>query len=804
MAIKKSQLYSSLWKGCDELRGGMDASQYKDYVLTLLFVKYVSDKFEVDDDALIEVPQGASFKDLVKLKGKSTIGDDINKNIISPLSKAAGIEIKADFNDDSKLGKGKEMVDRLTNLIAIFEKPELDFKKNGANEDDILGDAYEFLMKHFASESGKSKGQFYTPAEVSRILARVINIDEAKTQDQTIYDPTCGSGSLLLKAIAESPKGLTPYGQEMDNATATLAKMNMIIHGVEFAEIWQGNTLAKPHKWDETINPLKTFDFVVANPPFSNKSWSNGVDTENDEYGRFEGFGVPPAKNGDYAFLLHILKSLKSNGKGAVILPHGVLFRGNAESEIRKNVIKRGYIKGIIGLPANLFFGTGIPACIIIVDKESAKGRKGIFMIDASRGFIKDGNKNKLRSQDIHKIVDVFNKQLVVPKFSRMVDFSEIEKNEFNLNIPRYIDSQEEEDVQDIDAHLLGGIPNKDIDALIQYWDAYPNIKSKIFKSNGRDGYSMLNVGVDEVNSTIFEHDDFKLSSKRLEEMFQKWCNKHQTELKSLEIGFNPKELIHQLSEDLLLIFSELKLIDKYDLYQHLMEYWEETMQDDAYILSVDGWKAEVYRILETNKKGKEVDKGWTCDLIPKSLVIDRYFSDEFDSISKLKEELENSTQEMQSIDEENSGDEDAFIEVRSEKGSITVGELKKKIKELKNDSNMQEELLVLEKYQFFKDEEKRLKSAVKDLESKLDEQLLTKYPTLSVDEIKSLVVDDKWIAELHERVTSELDRVSQKLTGRIKELATRYESPMPELNKEVKELTSKVDSHLHKMGFKW
>jgi type I restriction enzyme M protein len=804
MAIKKSQLYSSLWKSCDELRGGMDASQYKDYVLTILFVKYVSDRFDVDEDALIEVPEGASFKDLVKLKDKPTIGDDINKKVIAPLAKEAGIDIKADFNDDSKLGKGKDMVDRLTNLIAIFEKPELDFKKNGAEGDDILGDAYEFLMKHFASESGKSKGQFYTPAEVSRILAKVISIDKAEKQDQTIYDPTCGSGSLLLKAIGESPKGLTPYGQEMDNATATLAKMNMVIHGVEFAEIWQDNTLSKPHTWDETKNPLKTFDFVVANPPFSNKSWSNGVDTDNDEYGRFEGFGVPPAKNGDYAFLLHIIKSLKSAGKGAIILPHGVLFRGNAEAEIRKNVIKRGYIKGIIGLPANLFFGTGIPACIIVVDKENAESRKGIFMIDASKGFFKDGNKNRLRAQDIHKIVDVFNKQIVVPKYSRMVDLAEIEKNEFNLNIPRYIDSQEEEDVQDIDAHLLGGIPNKDIEALNKYWAAYPNMRSVLFNANNREGYSSLNVDVNEINPIIFEHDDFKSFTKRIEDIFQKWCDKHQEKLKNLEMGFNPNELIFDLSEDLLSVFFELKLIDKYDMYQHLMEYWAETMQDDAYILSTDGWKAEVYRILETNKKGKEVDKGWTCDLIPKQLVIDRYFIEEFNAINKLKEELENATQKIQTIDEENSGDDDVFIEIRNDKGNITVGNLKKKIKELKKDPDMQEELVILEKYQFFKDEEKRLKKAIKDLEGMLDDELLAKYPTLSVDEIKQLVVDDKWITELHKRVTSELDRVSQKLTGRIKELSIRYENPMPELTKAVQNLTSKVDSHLEKMGFKW
>lgn len=805
MAIKKSQLYSSLWKSCDELRGSMDASQYKDYVLILLFIKYVSDKAEAKEDALISVPKGSSFRDMVKLKGKTTIGDDINKKIIAPIAKEnelQGVIDVADFNDEVKLGKGKDMVDRLSNLIAIFENPVLNFKKNGSEGDDILGDAYEFLMKHFASESGKSKGQFYTPAEVSRILAKVIQINKAKRQDQTIYDPTCGSGSLLLKAVSESPKGLSVYGQEMDNATAALAKMNMILHDNETAEIWQDNTLSKPH-FKNKDGTLKTFDFIVANPPFSNKSWSNGVDTQNDPYERFS-LGIPPTKNGDYAFLLHIIRSLKSKGKGAIILPHGVLFRGNGESSIRKNIIKKGYIKGIIGLPANLFYGTGIPACIIVIDKENAESRKGIFMIDASKGFFKDGNKNRLRSQDIHKIVDVFTKQLPIPKYSRMVKTSEIEKNEYNLNIPRYIDSQEEEDIQDIDAHLLGGIPNRDIDALNKYWDAYPDMKKSLFKPDGRKGYSVLAVKKSEIHKVIFEHDNFKQFSKKIETVFQKWIKKQKPKLDNLNKGFKPRDLIFDLSENLLDSFSSLKLMDKYDVYQHLMEYWSEIMQDDAYIISSDGWSAETHRIIVEDKKGHKKDKGWDCDLIPKQLLAEKFFSNELEAINKLNSELEHASQEAETIDVENSGDEDVFLEVRSESGNILAGELKKKIKELKSDPDMQEELGILEKYSFFKEEEKRLKSAIKKLESKLDDELLSKYSTLSVNTIKQIVIEDKWISELHGLLTFELYQVSQKLTKRIIELAKRYEIPLPRLAKDVNLLTSKVNAHLKKMGFKW
>ena len=338
MAIKKSELYSSLWKSCDELRGGMDASQYKDYVLVLLFVKYVSDKYAGQPNSLIEVPKGGSFADIVALKGDKEIGDKFNK-IIAKLAEAndlKGVIDVADFNDPDKLGKGKEMQDRLSNLVAIFDNPALDFRNNRAEGDDLLGDAYEYLMRHFATESGKSKGQFYTPSEVSRVIAKVIGISKAKSQSQTIYDPTCGSGSLLLKA-ADETNGVTIYGQEMDNATAALAKMNMILHDNPTAEIRQDNSLSSPQFKQDNSGDLKTFDFVVANPPFSNKAWSNGFDPANDLYQRFED-GIPPKKNGDYAFLLHIIRSLKSTGKGAVILPHGVLFRGNAESDIRKKL----------------------------------------------------------------------------------------------------------------------------------------------------------------------------------------------------------------------------------------------------------------------------------------------------------------------------------------------------------------------------------------------------------------------------------------------------------------------------------
>jgi type I restriction enzyme M protein len=815
MAIKKSELYSSLWAGCDELRGGMDASQYKDYVLVMLFVKYISDKWAGQPYAPITIPEGSSFADMVKLKGKPNIGEDINKKIIAPIAEANHLSDMPDFDDKTKLGDGKEMVDRLTNLIAIFQNPALDFSKNKAEGDDILGDAYEYLMMHFAAESGKSKGQFYTPAEVSRTMAAIIGINKVNSNsDITVYDPTCGSGSLLLRVGNEAKSPVTLYGQEKESATAGLARMNMILHNNPTAEIKQGNTLARP-LFEENGN-LKTFDFVIANPPFSDKRWSNGLTLPEDKpYNRFADYGVPPAKNGDYAFLLHIIRSLKRHGKGAIILPHGVLFRGNAEAGIRENLIKKGYIKGIIGLPANLFYGTGIPAAIILVDKENALNRKGIFMIDAGKGYIKDGNKNRLREQDIRKITDVFNGQMEIPGFSRMVSVTEIEENEYNLNIPRYINSQEKEDIQDIEAHLKGGIPDSDIEELSDFWSVFPTLKKGLF-SQLRDNYSQLLVEQTEIRDTIFNHHEFVSFIDEMDRLFEGWKTKHIQTFKNLNIGFNPKELIDEISDDLLKTYEGKHLLDKYDIYQHLSNYWYDTMQDDCYIITVDGWKAETYRIQVENKQKRMVDKGWTCDLVPKELVINRYFKTEKQAIEDLEAEKETISSKLTELEEEHSGEDGYFAELEKvNKANITarLKELKTEEKEkllqaaepdIEYEADGLTETEVLQSYLDLLDQQTATNKQIKSAELDLDNKLYAKYPTLNEDEVKQLVVDDKWVQSIETTLKGEIDHISQRLTNRIKELAERYETPLPQIDQEVKAIEAKVNDHLKKMGFVW
>lgn len=787
MAIKKSELYSKLWRSCDELRGGMDASQYKDYILVLLFMRYVSDKYEGKKDALIQIPEGGSFKDLMKFKGDKDIGDETNKVIrkMADANNLVGVITVADFNDADKLGKGKEMVDRLTNLIGIFEDEKLNFSGNGPEGDDILGDAYEYLMKHFATESGKSKGQFYTPAEVSRVMAKVIGIEKANSKSTTLYDPTSGSGSLLLKASDETPRGVTIYGQEKDNATVALAKMNMILHGNEMAEIVQGDTLSSP-EFKERDGSLKKFDFAVANPPFSTKSWSNGFDPENDEFERFDGYRTPPAKNGDYAFLLHLIKSLKSvSGKGAIILPHGVLFRGGAEGDIRETIIEKGFIKGIIGLPANLFYGTGIPAAIIIIDKENAETRKELFMIDASKGFIKDGNKNRLREQDVVRIVDVFNGQIEIPKYSRKVYIEEIRENEYNLNIPRYIDNSEEEDLEDIEAHLLGGIPKENISELDKYWEVYPNLKSELFSDSDRSDYLNLKVDKDNIKETILEHEDFKNYSKEINTLVDSWISKYKGKLENIGNETKPKELIKEMSKDLLNTFEDRNLIDKYDIYQYLMTYWMETMKDDVYMIMENGWIAD-------------------SDLVASEITIDKYFKEEVVEIEKLELEKDEKAREKEEFEEENSGEDGVLEEVKNDKGNITKKSLNDRIKEIKDDSDYADELDLLNKYLKITDEETKANKKIRDKKKELDKMVNKKYKTLTEEEVKNLVVDYKWIAHIIEDINGEMERVSYRLTERVTELAERYENTLEKLEKEVEKYSKNVDEHLKRMGFSW
>jgi type I restriction enzyme M protein len=477
--------------------------------------------------------------------------------------------------------------------------------------------------------------------------------------------------------------------------------------------------------------------------------------------------------------------------------------------------VRRGYIKGIIGLPANLFYGTGIPACIIMLDKENAAARKGIFMIDASKGFIKDGNKNRLRAQDIHMIVDTFTRQVEIPRYSRMVPLAEISdsKNDFNLNLPRYIDSTEPEDLQDIDGHLRGGIPERDIDALENYWQVIPAVRTALFEKADRSGYSQLKVAVADIKPAIFGHAEFTAYNESATKLFAKWKTANKPRLKGIAKAGKPKALIEALSEDLLATFEKAPLLDHYDVYQHLMDYWAETMQDDVYMIVSDGWReAAKPRLIIEDKEKKSKEKPdftvgkmkYKAELIPTALVIARYFAADQAAIEKLESEVAAIEQAMEEMAEEHSGEEGLLEEAKNDKDKLTKASVAARLKEIKDDADAADERKMLNDYLALIEKESATSAKVKDAQEALLGKVATQYGKLTEDEIKTLVVGDKWLVKLAADVQSELDRVSQTLTGRIRQLAERYASPLPQLTGEVAKLAAHVDGHLKKMGAVW
>ncbi len=802
MAIKKSQLYSALWDGCDELRGGMDASQYKDYVLVVLFVKYISDKAKKDTDMLISVPEGCSFDDMVALKGKTNIGEEMNK-IMEKLAEAnglTGVITNADFSDENKLGKGKDLVETVSKLIAVFQREELDFSNNRAADDDLIGDAYEYLMKNFASESGKSKGQFYTPAEVSRIMAKVIGIGKDERQMISIYDPTCGSGSLLLRAKAEAKHNVSIDGQEKDLATIGMAKMSMIIHGVDDAELRHGDTLNDPlHKENDTT--LQTFDYVVANPPFSMKGWRKSA-KEQDIFGRWgfgEGFApVPPPGCGDYAFLLHIVKSLKTSGHAACILPHGVLFRGGAEAEIRKFLVKKRWISGIIGLPANLFYGTGIPACIIIIDKEHAAGSKGIFMIDAKDGYQKDGAKNRLREQDLKLIVDTWEAHENVPHYAKFVPFSEIEKNDFNLNIPRYAMSEDKEILQDIYAHIHGGLPAHDVEEVFaSFWEACPSLKDAIFHKES-NGYYSLVPSADAISEAVSADVSYQNQNALYAQVIDGWCKDVKPDMmESVKEECEPKSLVERWSRMLLdAARANLRLVDPYNVYEILMNYWADAMQDDCYMVSRDGWKVS---LRETKKKSTFEDL--ECDLLPVSIVVRKFYDKDATEIAAKRAKLDEINAVLESIPEENP---DAFDEGLYEMlEKVNEANVKKVVAAQKKGTVDADKTTVkvwadyLEKCT----QKKEISKVVSSLVDGLTAKVRAKYDALAADEIRSLVIIDKWLNEFRGRSEAEIKRVCESISSSVAVLNERYAKPLPSINADIESFSSEVEGYLKAMG---
>lgn len=663
--------------------------------------------------------------------------------------------------------------------------------------------------------------------------------------------------------------------------------MNFILHSKGTGEIKSGNTLSSPQYLDE-FGELRKFDFIVMNPPFSDKAWTDGIKPSNDRYKRFEGFGIPPEKNGDYAWFLHVLKSLSQTGKAGIVMPHGVLFRGNAEETIRKEILARRYIKGIISLPGNLFYGTGIPACIVIIDKEDAESRTGIFMIDASSGYKKDGSKNRLREQDIEKIVRYFNGQIVETGYSRFVTYESIlnaDTNDGNLNIPRYITRIDDTLPQNIAAHLNGGIPGTDIDSLKKLWTVAPALKSVLFSTlDAEHSIYSLAVASDAIEETIYQ--DAAIISEKENELvptFNAWKDDVRSILLDLTSGTNPKALIRDISGRILATYHDSRLLDRYDVYDCLLNYWNEKLQDDVYAIKASGY--EVGREIEyeyAKKKTKDENgetislddktkvKSFDGALIPRAIIERIYFVPECAAITALEEQGGLIESELDEMREEESGEDGLLLEVLNESGdSIPKAKLTKRIKELEAKKTSEEADLLAQIAELFADGKtgeieallkKNTSLAVYELQNKkgvfikskiaaalkaaqsdavmpeiyaeeyaalcayqeklavldeankqlkalrkeLDEKVEKKYGELTVDEIKHLLFDEKWMVRLSDDIAGEIDQVLNALASKALLIAKRYEHTLKQIEEKTASSKAAVKAALERMGYKW
>lgn len=833
--MKKSELYSLLWEACNKLRGGVEPARYKDYVLVLLFFKYVSDRYKGERRSEFTIKQGASFDELIDAKYTPDVAETVD-TILQKFLEDNGLSGSlpdVSFNNPDELGTGKELVDKVSGLIAVFENPAIDFRSNRASGDDIIGDAYEYFMMKFAQESGKSKGQFYTPSEVSRIIARLIGIGDIKpslTKKWTLYDPAAGSGSLLIRAADEAPTDangksiVSIFGQEKDHATAGLAKMNFILHQKGTGEIVKGNTLSSPGYLDE-FDQLRKFDFIVMNPPFSDKSWSDGIKTSDDKYKRFDGYGIPPEKNGDYAWFLHVLKSLNPDGKAGIILPHGVLFRGNTEETIRIEILNKKYIKGIVSLPANLFYGTGIPACIVIIDKENADSREGIFLIDASQDFKKDGNKNRLREQDIERIVQTFLNQVEIPGYSRFVRYEDVvKKNGGNLNVPRYIQKIDATLPQNIAAHLRGGIPRTDIESIDKLWRISPALKEKIFTcTDPKQGIYQLALSSANLEKTVVDDDVVRRElSHETDALFNEWKKSVKGALLGINLKTVPRDFIRSISLKLLEKFKNSKILDAYDVYDCLLNYWVAKLQDDVYAIKAGGY--EVGREIDfeyAQKKAKDKtghaitvddkskEKSFDGALIPKEIIEQEYFVDDLKKIQMFTEEAEAINVQMEELREEESGEEGLLREVLNDKGdNIPKANLTKRLKEIKDkgtDKNEDgDEYTCLTRYKGLMDKRDADLKKSKDARNALDKKLKDKYGELTVEEIKELLFEKKWMAKIVADINAVAAQVLNDLSSTVLLIAKRYEHTLGEIEKSTAESRVEVMAALERMGYKW
>lgn len=812
MALKKSEIYSTLTKCANKLRSnsGIGAESFKNYVLIILFLKYISDKVKSGDNTVLEIPEGCYFEDIVALKGKKNIGDSLNK-IIGKISEANGLQDIINLSDhdfcDKKLGNAEDSSKLISELVAAFQDDGLDFSHNRAADDDLIGDAYEYLMRNFASLAGKDKGQFYTPTEISRLMALLIGIDQDDRPMVSAYDPTCGSGSLLLRVRAAARHNVSLDGQDIDPANIELSYMNMVIHGCETPNILQGDTLNSPK---HVVNgKLQTYNYVVSNPKFSLHNWM--LTAKNDDtWGRWSSeMGVPPQQYGDFAFLLHCVKSMKSDGKCAIILPNGVLTRGGDEEKLRKWLIEQRLLSGIIAFPANAFYGTSIAGNVLILDNHRVQD--GVFFIDASELGYKDADsKIRLREQDIKRVIDVWRRRKDEPHFAHLSTFEttqqdgeeapmyEIQRNTFNLNMSRYVVPKDKEIHQNIDGHLHGGIPVADIDRLQKYWDICPSLRTALFVPF-REGFFSLAVEKQNVAETISNEKSFETQRDVFDDTILKWCDQTQPLMLAVGKDSKPKDVIALWGQSILDTFLKAtSLVNAYDVYDQLLGYYNDTMQDDLFMISRDGWMPRL--IVPTKKSPKWTDL--SCDLLPVDLAVKVFLNDLKWQFVEKTAALADIQEKIQTMTEENEDylDEALFY------GKLNAANIKKKQKEAQKPemqnvySDQQRNLW--QQYLDLLESEKAVKAEIKALDAQLYKEIVRVYGELTEDDARTVIVNDKWLADISSRISDEMQTALHRIVTEVNDMHSRYEFTLGELSRSFAQKEASVFNHLKEMGF--
>ena len=819
--MNKQQLASKIWESANKMRSKIEANEYKDYILGFIFYKFLSDKelkylkendyedadirelTEEDEDAVKDIQTSIgyfiAYENLFStwLEMGSDFDVDNVRTALSAFTRLISESHKKVFNKIfdtlqsglSKLGdSSKSQTKAVSDLIYLIK----DIPMDGKQDYDVLGFVYEYLISNFAANAGKKAGEFYTPHEVSVLMSEIV-AEHLKDRDKIeIYDPTSGSGSLLinigksLSKYMDNSNGIKYYAQELKENTYNLTRMNLVMRGIIPSNIYarNGDTLEDDWPYFDDADPIASYDplyvdAVVSNPPYS-QNW-NPSGKEMDP--RYAGYGIAPKSKADYAFLLHDLYHLKPDGIMNIVLPHGVLFRGGEEGEIRKNLIENNKIDAIIGLPSNIFFGTGIPTIVMVLKQK--RTNDDVLIIDASKGFIKEGKNNKLRDSDIKKIVDTFKNRLSIDKYSKVVSRDEIRQNDYNLNIPRYVDSSEKAESWDIYALMFGGIPEKELNDYKEYWDAFPTLRADLYSKAGNSYYAL---NTDDVKGTIKNNKDVRAFIEEYKNAFNGFDEALENILiKNIEsINISMAEIL--IGDEIFRRIKDKPLVNAYEAYQLFSDEWN-TVSVDLEIIQTEGFEATKKvdpNIVSKKKDGKdvEVQDGWAGHVIPFSLVQDKILYAEKKALSDKENRLLDIKSLYEELLEEFNEDEKEMDFITEDRDAFVNSEV---IKASKNKELEEETLAKLKKVVDIIDEEKKLKKEIKTLNAGLENETKKRIEELTDIEVIELL-KDKWITPIVKGLDVIPNRIIEGLSSKMESLVKKYELTFSDVEKEIAE----------------